>query len=187
MATETVKTDSKAKAANGGEKKNRFTKVVTDRPMYRVEKCQGKPLVGHLLGLGAMPEVEVSAADRANGRTGAWNAYIILTTEPTLACPVGSKTAEEVPAGTQVMIGESAKLVELRKHLHQDKIFEVSIKPLEKVGLAGGKSMWTFDIGCDFQNPIPRTAEFALPSAALPPTKQMTATASTNDGDEIPF
>jgi hypothetical protein len=187
MATETAKTDTKTKPAANGGAKSRFTKVVTDRPMYRVEKCAGKALVGHLLGLGAMPEAEVSAADRANGRTGAWNAYIVLTTEVTLACPVGSKIPEETPVGTEVMIGESAKLSELRKHLHPDKIFEVSIKPVEKIALTGGKSMWLFDIGCDFEHPQPRPAQYALAHAGLPPTKQMTAAASTNDGDEIPF
>lgn len=187
MATETVKTDTKTKAAANGGAKSRFTKVVTDRPMYRVEKCQGKPLIGYLLGLGAMPEVEVSAQDRANGRTGAWNAYIVKTTEVTLACPVGSKIPEEISVGTEVMIGESAKLSELRKHLHPDNLFEVSIKPVEKIQLAGGKSMWLFDIGCDFDNPIKRPAQYALASAGLPPTKQMTAAASSGDDSEIPF
>lgn len=185
MATEAAKTDTKKTGAANGTEKSRFTKVVTDRPMYRVESCKELPLVGRLLGLAAMPEVEVSQKDRENGRTGAWNAYVILTTEPTMACPVGSKVAEKTPAGTQVLIGESAKLAELRKHLHPDKIFEVSIKPTEKINLTGGKSMWLFDIGCDFDNPTPRTAQFALPTAGLPPTKQMSAAAG--DGEEIPF
>lgn len=183
--TEAVKNSSKSAPATGnGAAKDRFQKVVTDRPMYRVEKCSKMPLVGHLLGLAAMPPAQITDAQRAQGQTGHWNAYVIKTTEPTLACTANDAPVE-VPVGTEVIIGESAKLSELRKYLFADKILEIRIETTGKVNLQGGKTMRTYDIGADFDHPIPRPQQYALPAAGLPPMKQLSA--GDVDSDEIPF
>jgi hypothetical protein len=171
--TSEVKNTVKGAAVNGTAA-SRFTKVVTDRPMYRVDKCAGKPLVGYLLALVAMPPT-------SDGK--AWNAYVIKTTEITLACASKDSPAVDVPVGTEVVLGESVKLEELRKYLLADKLIEVSITTTGKQNLAGGKTMRTFDIGADFDRPIARPAQYALASAALPPTKQLAA----HNDDDIGF
>jgi hypothetical protein len=183
--TNEVKTGVKGNG-NGGTAPSRFTKVVTDRPMYRVDKCAAKPLVGYLLGLAAMPPVQVTDAERAQGKTGAWNAYVIKTTEVTLTCATKDAPATETPAGTEVVLGESVKLEELRKYLYNDKMIEVSISTTGKQNLAGGKTMRTYDIGANFDAPIPRPAQYALPTAVLPPTKAL-AQANADAEDDIGF
>lgn len=180
--TEAVKTKTGAASANGA-KADRFTKVVTDRPMYRVNKCSKMPLVGYLLGLGAMPPAALTEEQKKQGQTGHWNAYVIKTTEPTLAC-VGDGAPEEIPVGTEVIIGESAKLNELRKFLFADKMLEVHINTTGLSSLKGGKSLRGYDIGADFDNAIPRPQQYALPATGLPPVKQL---AVGEDGEEIPF
>lgn len=188
MATETVKTDTKAKAAaaNGGgepaKDPNRFKPVVTDRPSYKVQFCYKKPLVGYLLGVGRMPDAPVSDKDRAQGRTGEWHAFVILTTEPTLGCEMGSDTPVDVAAGIEVTLGESYDTTELRKHLRSDVMYEVSISTSgEMKRLKNGNNKRVFEIGCDFDHPVKRPAQYALTSAA-PPPKQL-----AQSSDEIPF
>ena len=181
---ETAKADKKT-ASDNGAKKSRFTKVVTDRPMYRVNKCEKMPLVGYLLALVQMPPAQLTEQQRLQGQTGIWNAFVIKTTEVTLACKADG-APEEIPVGTEVIVGESAKLSELRKFLFADKIVEVSINTTGTVQLKGGKSMRTFDIGADFDHPIPRTQQYALPAAGLPPLKQLSA-GTGGDDEEIPF
>lgn len=183
MATaDKVKADKTTDTDNGAGK-SRFTKVITDRPMYRVDKCGDMPLVGRLLGLGAMPKAQLTEQQKRAGQTGEWNAYVILTTEPTLTCKADGP-AEKTPVGVEVLLGESAKLTELRKFLFHDKIIEVSITTTGKVDLKGGKTMRTYDILADFEGTIPRPARYALPEAGLPPTKQV---AVEGDEDDIGF
>lgn len=172
-------TNNKKNAEAPAKNKNRFEKIVTDRPMYRMKECGKLPLVGHLVGLIAMPPAELTEEDKKLGRTGDWNAFVILTTEPTLAC-VGSEV-KEIPVGTEVIVGEGAKLSTLRGYLYADKLLEVHIQTTGTVALKGNKNMRVFDIGADFENTIPRPKKYALP-AALPAYKQLSQGA--DDADE---
>ena len=175
-----------APAANtgNGAKADRFTKIVTDRPMYRVDKCGARPLVGKLLFLARMPPAQVTEQQKKQGQTGEWNAFVFLTTEPTLAC-IGDGAPEEVPAGTEVLLGESAKLTELRKYIYADKILEVSVFTTGKSNIGGGKSLRHYDLGADFTNPYPRPPQYELSAEGLPPIKQLAG--AEGDGEEIPF
>jgi hypothetical protein len=187
-------TSSKQAAKNGNTppaveapKADRFKKVVTDRPTYRVETCYTKPLVGYLLGVGRMPDAQVTPQQKAQGKTGEWHAFVILTTEPTLACETGSDTPTEVPAGMEVTLGESYQTSELRKYLRPDTMLEVSITTSGKTKkLKNGNNMRIFDIGCDYDHPVKRPMRYALQTASVPPAKQLAASSFT-DESEIPF
>jgi hypothetical protein len=182
MTATTTKNTSKTEAPV--KSKNRFEKIVTDRPMYRMKKCDKLPLVGHLLGLIAMPPAELTPEDVKLGRTGEWNAFVILTTEPTLAC-VG-EDVKEIPVGTEVIVGEGAKLSELRRYLYapdySDKMLEVHIQTTGTISLKGSKNMRTFDIGFDFEHALPRPKKYALTVA--PPLKQLARGVEGDDADE---
>lgn len=180
----TATTTKNEKNAVPVKNKNRFEKIVTDRPMYRMKKCDKLPLVGHLLGLIAMPPAELTEEDKKLGRTGDWNAFVILTTEPTLAC-VG-EDVKEIPVGTEVIVGEGAKLSELRRYLYapdyNDKMLEVHIQTTGTISLKGSKNMRTFDIGFDFEHALPRPKKYAL--SVAPPLKQLARGVEDDDGDE---
>jgi hypothetical protein len=167
-----------ATAAKGAEAgsvttPNRWAKVTTDRPMYKPDSCGKVPLIGFLVGRLDMPAYQ--------GKP--WSAFVIRTTEPTLAHPQGEKggTPVQIKVGQEVLIPETHRLKALARFLHPTKLIEVNIAPTHKVTTKNGLSMWEYSLAAD-----PKTAKArgVLDTVLQAPAPEVPAAA---EADDIPF
>lgn len=176
--------------------KSRFQTIATDRPQYKasfedvngVEKLNTTSLVGYLITkVVGLPNPTAKPGEKQH-----WNAYVIKTTEPCIAEGLEDDGPRQYPAGTEVMIGETAKLSRLEELLFADRLVEVSIAPKKKVKLDGGRTMWLYDVGANPETmPRPRTAAMhagrvapQLPAAGVNGAAQRTVVEAQ---EEIPF
>lgn len=124
--------------------KSRFQKLSTERYMYNTENATA-PLIGYLVDCLDMPPI----------RDKPWSAFLIRTTEPTVAMN-REKEMVDVGVGEEVLVPATYQLSQMltKAASHPTLAFEVSIKPDKQIKLDGGQKMWTFEIGVN-PNPIP--------------------------------
>lgn len=129
------------------ESKSRFTKIETESYMFNAEKTYDAlppkdklPLIGYLVGMQAMPPIK--------GR--AWEAAVILTTEPVHALD-REKNVVKLPPGSRVLIPATFAIVQhfSKAASNRDYVYEVSIAPNKKVDIGGGQTMWTYKLGAN--------------------------------------
>lgn len=118
-----------------------FKEIATQRFMYNADKCKDVPLVGNLLNMLVMPPIE-----RA-GIMNPWNAFLILATRPTKGTD-RDKLLVDVPVGGEVLIPATFELTQfLEKAAVSEKfVFEVFIKPKQKIDIGGGQTMWLYSL-----------------------------------------
>ncbi len=173
-----VKGDVRANG-NVGAQDDGWVEMPSNRPIYNPSLCKSRPLVGYLLRLQQMPEAD----------SGPWNAFVIKTTQPTLAVD-GFEDAEkavEVPAGAEVLLVETTKLRDLRGFLLPDRMIEVRVTPDKLQPIGGSKKMWTYKIQANAKSAKPRPSIYGLAAAPAPRGALPAAGGFTGEGDEIPF
>jgi hypothetical protein len=168
---------------------DRFKKIETERYMFNVQKCWGdlpptdrKALVGYLINIIPMPPIQRGKEMKD------WEALLIKTTEATNVLD-REKNVIEVPAGTEVLIPATAKLLErlTKAASHPKAVFEIFIAPKSKIDIGKGQTMWTYDIGAS-ATPILRSSMgmSALLEHEAPKLPQLPENATASD-DDIPF
>jgi len=123
-----------------------------------------------------------------DGRDGAM--YVLATTLPTWLWDGDLDQWFEAPAGSFALVAERKALEDLRRYLPTqgpngfESVCEVAIVPKNRVKLAGGKTMWRFDIrGRKLQAAASPVALLAPPTSAA---KQLPA-ASEEAFEPLPF
>lgn len=153
--------------------------VSTDRLLYKPgEECGKAPVVGLLVSLEALPETVY----------GDWFGYIIKTTQPGKAVDFEGAVVD-YPAGTEVIITATVKARQaLQRFVHPTHIFEVFVKPVKQIKLAGGKKMWTFEVK---HRPSSMRRRDVLEAAAAKMAPQLPGKKrkrpEDDEDDEIPF
>ena len=156
-----------------------FQTIETDRFMYKVDACGNKALVGWLIDKIEMTPIK--------GRS--WDAFVVRTTEPSLACDREGQVIETVP-GQEVLIPATHQLAQFmsRAAAHPSLAFKVYIKPKGKIQIGGGQSMQTYKLGV---NPKGRTLQQLgiqmlrdVPQHKALPTS---TTDSSSPPDTVPF
>jgi hypothetical protein len=167
-----------AGAATAGAGKGWET-VQLDRPIYKPETCKGKALVGYLIGLEDMPV----------GDLGNWQCYVIRTTQVTFAHGINLEKTDdendeptEWPAGTEVLVKRTAKLMPLQRFLLRDHLIEVTITATKEHKLSGGRTLWLYSVGVNKESAIARPKHMPL----VMPRPQLPA-GSQGASDDLPF
>lgn len=139
-----------------------FKEIATQRYMYNADKCKDVPLVGNLLNMLMMPPIE-----RA-GILQPWNAFLIRVTRPTKGTD-RDKNLVDVAVDSEVLIPATFELTQfLEKAATSEKfVFEVFIKPKQKIDIGGGQSMWLYSLKA---KPEPKARRgFGLAAVLAPP------------------
>jgi hypothetical protein len=172
------------KAADGtvsaeANKLERFKRIETDRFMFNANKGCTKPLVGYLINMIPMTPIK--------GRE--WEAFVIKTTEPTLALN-RDKELIEVSAGSEVLIPATHQLAQhFERAVAQPTIvFEVYIRPTKKIPVGGGQEMWMYDLRANPNGVLRKNfgvgAMISQPQAPMLPSKGHDMAEAA---DDIPF
>ena len=149
--------------------------ISTDIPLYKADECKKTPVTGYLLSLDEMPETD----------NGPWRAYRFLTTKPGLACDFDGEPQPTEP-GDEVRLTKTVKLAALDRFLLPDAMVEVTVTPLEKKKLSGGRTMWTYKVQANKKTIKKRPGIYALGGGAQAP--RLPSSGSSNGGTEdIPF
>lgn len=142
-AAQDAATDTQPEQNSTTKKNDGFITIQTQRFMYNVERCKGKPLQGHLLAVIPMPPID----DRV------WHAFLIRTTEETLGI---NRDDEVVPvaAGQDVLVPATHELAQFlgRPSQHPTAVFEVRIEPDHKIAVGKSKEMWLYKLA---SKPVP--------------------------------
>lgn len=153
---------------------SRWAKVTTDRSMYKPDTCGKVPLVGFLVAELEMPAYQ--------GKP--WSAFVIRTTEPTLAHALGDKGSAPVSTkvGQEVLIPKTHRLKALSRFLHPTKLIEVMIAPTHKATTKNGNPMWEYSLSADPKTTKARGVLDAVVQAQAPVAQD-----ESGDSDDIPF
>jgi len=123
------------------DEKDEFRQVASNRLIFKADALfeQGikDALVeGYVLDRREMPGERV------------WFAYVIKLTRATKATDRDGNV-HDVEPGDEIYVPETYQLSqELSKYIgHPSKVVKVRIKPLKKIPIGKGKTMWTFELG----------------------------------------
>lgn len=166
--------NNEASAASSA-KDDGWREIAVDRPMYKPDLCKKTALRGYLIDLIPMPETD----------NGPWSAYVFKLTAPCLAVDGFDESGEakDYPAGSEVLLNETVKLRgQLSRLLNPNVLIEVEVKPLEKVKLGGGRTMWIYQIRANEKSMKKRTAIHTLRQNNAVPVA-----AAVQSMDDIPF
>lgn len=137
----------------------------------------GKPLARELVGY-VIDRVHV----KPNGKRHWWG-LVVLTTEPTVAVN-RQKEPVEVPAGERIMIPENHTIKPLARLIPSgepgERVYQMCLRPAEKIGIAGGHTMWLWDVDVDPRWKPADTMKFK--EAALNPALQLPEGSSGGNG-----
>jgi hypothetical protein len=140
--------------------------LATNRAIYKHDDCNTHPVQGWILARLQMPAV---GGDRE------WDCLLMRVTQPTIGKNREGDTVAVNP-GDQILIPTNYTLdhdpVIARLADHPELIGQFYFKPLKKIPIGGGKTMWTFDAKL-IGEPRKRSEEQRLylalpPAAALP-------------------
>lgn len=166
-----------------------WTDVGVDQPMYKFpvdakgNTVAGGVLQGFLLDEIAMPDFQ-QKGDDGEMHTKHWSAFVVQLTKPALCLPPNATKGaalEEFPEGTEVLVGVSAKMKDMRKFLLEKLIIEVRLTNKGEIKLDNGRRMQAFEFQANRKTAKPRGPLNALSPRIVPQL------AETNNGSEIPF
>lgn len=120
-------------------------------------KGNGRMIEGTLMG--------VQEIEALNTRTKEIEKRFFYNIQLTKPCPVTYKNEDNVDVqedaqpGDIVALGERSKLAFLHDLATDGGIYQVRIIPHSKIGIGGGQTLWTFNIGKKVLRPAPQRTE----------------------------
>lgn len=167
------KTEHTNGAAAAAEDDGAWVEVGVDQPMYKFPEKAGGVLQGHLLDEIQMPDFQ-QKGDDGQMQTKSWSAFVIRLTRPAhCQAPNAQKGSSlvEYPAGTEVLVGLSAKMKDMRRFLLENKIVEVRLTNKGEIKLDNGRRMQAFDFQANKKTvlergPLNRLTKHAAPQLA---------------------
>jgi hypothetical protein len=147
--------------------------VASDLCHYKPDTCSDVHVRGYLIDHQQMPPAD----------TGPWSIFVIQLTEASKGEDRDGKV-QKLEAGGYVAICVTHTLKPMLQYARmQNVVFEIFIKPKEKVKIGGGKTMWTYNCGA-FPKPLKR-----VDLGIMPPGAAVSPQLGTGDvgSSEIPF
>jgi hypothetical protein len=169
-----VNGDASALPPPAAEPSSGWAKVASDRMVYKPEQCHTHPVQGLLLGRQELP------GDPP------WAAFIIRLTQPTIAVDRNDKVIA-IAAGEEIYLPETNRLEGLRRAAaNPGEVFEVWVKPHEKIKLGGGRELWIYKVQVNKKSQ-PRTGDMKMFVGGQQPAQLGMGDAAGAGADAPPF